>query len=188
VEAAVVAPSRIIAEGKTPGQWVAELAARGIPVSERSLRERARALGACRLLGNAMILLPEHIDRIFGLAPREPDVPGMLAAIRKAVICESPQDRLAFDCFFESPPDGNVYFLLDGSECVKIGFAKDIERRINTIRAGSSRPLRTLATVPAARSFEGYLHSIFKRYRRHGEWFEITGNIAGLVNDLEACN
>ena len=38
----VVAP-RIIAEGKTPAQWVAELAGAGVEISERTLRERVRA-------------------------------------------------------------------------------------------------------------------------------------------------
>src|SRR5690606_19174598 len=57
--------SRILREGKTPEQWVSTLAERGLRVSERTLRERARALGACRILGNAMVILPEHIDRIF---------------------------------------------------------------------------------------------------------------------------
>src|SRR6185369_1952641 len=56
---------RIVADGKTPAQWVDELAGHGIEVSERTLRARARALGACKLLGSTMILLPEHIDRIF---------------------------------------------------------------------------------------------------------------------------
>ena len=56
---------RVLAEGKTPSQWVVELARSGVEISERTLRERARALGACRVLGNAMILLPEHIDQIF---------------------------------------------------------------------------------------------------------------------------
>src|SRR5690606_15473597 len=61
----MVALPRIMSEGKTPSQWVAELARSGVEISERTLRERARALGACRLLGHAMILLPEHIDQIF---------------------------------------------------------------------------------------------------------------------------
>ena len=56
---------RIMQDGKTPAQWVDELGRRGVDVSERTLRERARHLGACRMLGNAMILLPEHIDTIF---------------------------------------------------------------------------------------------------------------------------
>lgn len=53
---------RILVEGKTPAQWKTELAGAGVGISERKLREKARALGACRMLGNAMILLPEHID------------------------------------------------------------------------------------------------------------------------------
>src|SRR5690349_7656332 len=56
---------RIMQDGKTPAQWVDELAGRGVIVSERTIRERARPTGACRMLGNAMVLLPEHIDRIF---------------------------------------------------------------------------------------------------------------------------
>ena len=61
--------ARILQDGKTPAQWVDALAANGVDISERTLRERARSLGACRVLGKAMILLPEHIDQIF----EEPD-------------------------------------------------------------------------------------------------------------------
>lgn len=57
--------ARLIAEGKTPSQVVADFAAKGIMVSERSLREQARRKGAYREMGRTMILLPEHIDEIF---------------------------------------------------------------------------------------------------------------------------
>lgn len=42
---------RVIAEGKTPSQWVVELAGSGVEISERTLREKARAagLGGARL-------------------------------------------------------------------------------------------------------------------------------------------
>lgn len=33
-------------------------------VSERTVRETARALGACRIIGKAMILLPEDVEAI----------------------------------------------------------------------------------------------------------------------------
>ena len=56
---------RILSEGKTPAGWVAELSAAGVEISERTLREKARQLGAYRSLGNAIVLLPEHIDQIF---------------------------------------------------------------------------------------------------------------------------
>lgn len=60
---------RILSEGKTPEQWVAEFRDRGLCISERTLRSRARELGAFGGLGKAMVLLPEHIDRIFKGGP-----------------------------------------------------------------------------------------------------------------------
>ena len=57
----------------SPADAVAKLADKGIRVSKRTLRLRARELGACRMFGNAMFLLPEHLDRIFAEpAPRIP--------------------------------------------------------------------------------------------------------------------
>lgn len=61
----LVGQPRVVTEGKTPHEWVELLASHGIAVSERTLRERARALGAFNSLGNTMILLPEHIDAVF---------------------------------------------------------------------------------------------------------------------------
>lgn len=60
----MVAVPRIMQDGKTPAQWVDELAARGIEVSERTLRERARQIGAYRTLGNAIVLLPEQAQQL----------------------------------------------------------------------------------------------------------------------------
>lgn len=40
-------------------------AERGMKVSARRLRETAIAKGACRKLGNAILILPEHLDLIF---------------------------------------------------------------------------------------------------------------------------
>lgn len=65
----MVALARTLADGQTPEQVVAAFRARGIEVSERTLRQRARKLGACRILGKTMILLPEHVDLIIA----EPD-------------------------------------------------------------------------------------------------------------------
>lgn len=51
--------------GRSPAQWVEALAARGLRISERTLRARANAAGACLKLGSQMIILPEHIDQLF---------------------------------------------------------------------------------------------------------------------------
>jgi hypothetical protein len=64
-----VVAARVLEEGRTPEQWVKALAEKGFPISERSLRAKARELGACRLFGKTMILLPEHVDLIIA----EPD-------------------------------------------------------------------------------------------------------------------
>lgn len=61
---------RILAHGKTPAEWVKALAQHELEVSERTLRAAARSSGNYCSLGNAMILMPEHIDRIFEIGPR----------------------------------------------------------------------------------------------------------------------
>ena len=56
----------------TPADAVARLRARNIDISERTLRERARKLGACRVIGKAMFLLPSDIETILNAAKPEP--------------------------------------------------------------------------------------------------------------------
>jgi hypothetical protein len=58
----------ILDQGRTPEEWVEAFSKRGIKISERELRREARRLGACHSFGKALILMPEHIDRIFAEA------------------------------------------------------------------------------------------------------------------------
>lgn len=60
---------RILKEGKTPEEWVEAFDARGVKVSPRTLRRTARETGQCYALGGAVMLLPEHIDAIWEIAP-----------------------------------------------------------------------------------------------------------------------
>jgi hypothetical protein len=73
--------SRVLSAGQTPAQVCADFAAKGVHISERTLRAKARQLGACRIFGKAMILLPEHVDLLFE-APecRTPDLNSTSAA------------------------------------------------------------------------------------------------------------
>jgi hypothetical protein len=64
IEAKVNAMSLILEHGRSPADWCAEFAAKGLPMSERTLRAKARELGACHVLGKAMIITPDQIDRI----------------------------------------------------------------------------------------------------------------------------
>lgn len=48
----------------SPADVVKRLAEKGIKVSERELRRRAREIGAYRQIGKAMFFLPEDLERI----------------------------------------------------------------------------------------------------------------------------
>lgn len=58
--------STVLDRGKPPSEWVAILASRGFPVSERTLREKAHRLGACHKIGRVMLITPAQIDEIIG--------------------------------------------------------------------------------------------------------------------------
>lgn len=58
--------THLLDRAKTPAQWAATMAERGISISERTLRARANKLGACHKIGRAMLITPEQIDQIFG--------------------------------------------------------------------------------------------------------------------------
>ncbi|WP_299479318.1 hypothetical protein [uncultured Roseibium sp.] len=60
---------KILEAGKTPEQWAKTFAEHGIEISARTLRDKARKLSAYCGLGNAILLKPEHIDRIFEDTP-----------------------------------------------------------------------------------------------------------------------
>lgn len=59
----------------TPAAAAAKLLEAGVRISERTLRERARALGACRIIGKTMFLMPSDIDAILEAAKPAPRVP-----------------------------------------------------------------------------------------------------------------
>ena len=61
----------ILDTGKTPEEWADIMVQRGLPVSARTLRQKANSLGACHKLGRAMIITPEQLDQI--LAERKPE-------------------------------------------------------------------------------------------------------------------
>jgi len=56
----------------SPTEATAMLAKAGVPISERTLRAKARQIGACRVIGRCMFLMPEDIDRIIETSKLEP--------------------------------------------------------------------------------------------------------------------
>ena len=65
-----------------------------------------------------------------------------------------------------------IYFVQgESTRLIKIGFATDVQRRLNEIRTGSPDILVLLAAAEGGRNEEYALHRKFIDIRHHGEWF-----------------
>jgi hypothetical protein len=80
-------------------------------------------------------------------------------------------------------------YLIESENCLlKIGRAELVQDRVRTVRTHSPVLARLIATWPGAAPEEAELHRRFAAYRRHGEWFEITGSLAHFVAQLRGKN
>lgn len=84
-----------------------------------------------------------------------------------------------------------VYFVSDG-EFVKIGIAKDVKKRLQTLQTGNPMKLKVLKTIALqddeARRQEEYYHRKFREYNACGEWFKMCDelcNAIGLPNFIK---
>lgn len=83
-----------------------------------------------------------------------------------------------------------VYFILDAnSNAIKIGWAKDVNKRMRTFQTSSPARLRLLKSVKvkgavAAQELERSLHQRFHANRLIGEWFKAEGDLLEYVNHL----
>ena len=84
-----------------------------------------------------------------------------------------------------------VYFIQEGdSGPIKVGVAKNVKTRMNTLQVGNPRTLHLLGTMPAKVGTERVLHNRFRHSRIGGEWFtpgeDILNYIAQLSNNERA--
>lgn len=61
-----------LSDAITPASVVERLQERGIHLSERTLRDFARKVGACRIIGKAMFFMPEDIEVLIAAAKPHP--------------------------------------------------------------------------------------------------------------------
>jgi hypothetical protein len=57
---------------------------------------------------------------------------------------------------------------------VKIGYAKDPYQRINQLKTGCPAKCTIEAVIEGDQAFEAELHQMFRKFRTHGEWFELS--------------
>lgn len=71
-----------------------------------------------------------------------------------------------------------LYLLYSESGLYKIGISNDIEKRMKALQGASGFKITCLAyykTKENARTVEGKLHKLFKKFRVEGEWFDFKG-------------
>lgn len=75
---------------------------------------------------------------------------------------------------------GFVYFIR-GGDLVKIGWSRDVAKRMRQLQGASSTRLQVLGCLEGTRETEADLHQRFKRFRRHGEWFEADAKMLAAI-------
>ena len=90
-----------------------------------------------------------------------------------------------------------LYVIRNGRKgAVKIGIAKNVESRRDTLQTGNPKELFIIAKYPVgsikrARRIESHLHHLFRSYRIRGEWFEKQlelSRIDGYFNKKQGMN
>ena len=138
----------------TPGDL-----AQSLGWSERRVREKARELGACRILGNRMVLTPEDVEAIKAAGP---DLAKELG-------------------------ESIVYFIAVRG-FIKIGWTRNWADRLSNLQCANPEPIEVVALLARPAVYEQTMHKKFKEFRARGEWFrdckEIRAHLADLSNEL----
>jgi hypothetical protein len=70
------------------------------------------------------------------------------------------------------PITGYVYFIqIDRIGPIKIGFTKDLGKRLMGLQVSSPYPLRILCLFPGNENMEKEIHDSYREMRMEGEWF-----------------
>lgn len=77
-------------------------------------------------------------------------------------------------------------YAIEGAGLVKIGRTVAPTYRLAILQSGSPVELKLRGSVVGDHRLERELHKTFSAYRRHGEWFSLSGIVADWVDTLEA--
>jgi hypothetical protein len=80
-----------------------------------------------------------------------------------------------------------VYFV-ECDERIKIGVARDPERRLRSLQTGNPSQLRILAVVAGDADLEQAIHAKFESTRIGGEWFCKTDQLNEFIERVTTCN
>jgi hypothetical protein len=69
---------------------------------------------------------------------------------------------------------------------VKIGYARDVGRRMTKMQADNHKILTCLAVIEGGRAEEADIHARFSEARLHGEWFAPVPDLLSYIKALPA--
>jgi transcriptional regulator with XRE-family HTH domain len=77
-----------------------------------------------------------------------------------------------------------IYFIQRASGGpIKIGYAKNVAKRLKVLQTGVSEELVVLGICQGERSYESALHQVYREYRISGEWFEPAPKLVAFIKE-----
>jgi hypothetical protein len=78
-----------------------------------------------------------------------------------------------------------VYFIeAIGARRIKIGFTKDVRRRLHDLSIGCPFPIELMALMPGSLEDEFTMHKRFGQLHAHGEWFRARPRLRKFIKTL----
>src|SRR3954468_14045308 len=90
----------------------------------------------------------------------------------------------AYDVQFHWHGAGSVYFITD-DVAIKIGFAKDVEKRLQELQVAHHVVLRLLCSIACSRQLEQAIHARLEHLRIRGEWFMAHDDLFDVLVEIE---
>jgi len=75
-----------------------------------------------------------------------------------------------------------IYFIAQNNNMIKIGYSKDIKKRIKSLKTASPYPLLLLGYIEGNMDDEKYYHEKFKKFHMEREWFSVSEESREILN------
>lgn len=92
-----------------------------------------------------------------------------------------PDDTSSLAPIIRRAADQLVYFAQDELTRVKIGYSRNVARRLSGLQVGQASPLRLIRTVDGGAATERWLHRRFSEHRLSGEWFRFVPEMLSIT-------
>lgn len=139
--------------------------------SPRRVRQVARALRACRILGKRMILLKVDVEVVAAACE-----PTTFAEIKEDLFPQRPPLKA-------SDQRGTIYFVRC-VDWVKIGWSSDLKGRLKSLQTTAPGEIKLIGKTRGSIKQERDLHSRFAHHRVSGEWFNADPEILEFVEAI----